>query len=576
MMTSVTQSYKTVLQIEYGKVDEPHGKIDRRKIFNEFCDASTIHGLKYLGTRPLYEKILWIVFFTISLTACGYQIKATWSKWDNNPVIVTFNENFVSITQIPFPAVTICKQIKVQRSLFDYDPIYTNVLRDGLNALENNYSVDAIKAFELMAQTCIKDGSRKDMMKIVGEFANHESLLDQKLLEKLAPDFSETFLQCGGMMTPDHWKCSEVLSMILTEDGVCHTFNLLPKDEMLNEGTALRIVDRTEKIKPNWSLEVSKPMDSDEYEYGLTFCKDPLRAYTVGQKLSIKVASNSSDVSRYCQGTGERYKIFLHNPYEIPSNQHQSYDMDIDQIVTLSVRPRVVLASENIKTAYTAKQRRCYFNSEKKLRYFRIYSKRNCEIECLANITVAKCGCTPFWLPREKDACKPICGLKDYHCMTKTSYRLFNIEIAVASFTHESPDPSQIKNSKEQAVFGCNCMAACKTVMYEADIRAVKLVENHSGILLASKEISNDSDAENTDVTVNDVKFSKLIVQFKEAEFIAMKRSELYGLTDFIANCGGILGLFMGVSILSFVEVIYFFCVRCFSTTQCRRRGHRN
>lgn len=29
---------------------------DAQKIFNEFCDASTIHGLKYLGTRPLYEK----------------------------------------------------------------------------------------------------------------------------------------------------------------------------------------------------------------------------------------------------------------------------------------------------------------------------------------------------------------------------------------------------------------------------------------------------------------------------------------------------------------------------------------
>lgn len=40
---------------------EPERIVDRKatdaqKIFNEFCDASTIHGLKYLGTRPLYEK----------------------------------------------------------------------------------------------------------------------------------------------------------------------------------------------------------------------------------------------------------------------------------------------------------------------------------------------------------------------------------------------------------------------------------------------------------------------------------------------------------------------------------------
>lgn len=39
-------------------------------------------------------------------------------------------------------------------------------------------------------------------------------------------------------------------------------------------------------------------------------------------------------------------------------------------------------------------------------------------------------------------------------------------------------------------------------------------------------------------------------------------RSELYSSTDFIANFGGILGLFLGVSILSIVEIIYFIAFR--------------
>lgn len=174
--------------------------------------------------------------------------------------------------------------------------------------------------------------------------------------------------------------------------------------------------------------------------------------------------------------------------------------MDISQIVTLSVRPRVVLASDNIKTAYTAKQRRCYFNSEKKLRYFRIYSKRNCEIECLANITVAKCGCTPFWLPRdEKDSCHPICGLNKYSCMTKTSYYFLNLEIAEASFA--SVLPSSTKDGSK-AHFGCNCMAACKTIMYEADVRAIKLVDNHSNTLLAQKEDANGLRRKVSSVTI--------------------------------------------------------------------------
>lgn len=49
---------------------------------------------------------------------------------------------------------------------------------------------------------------------------------------------------------------------------------------------------------------------------------------------------------------------------------------------------------------------------------------------------------------------------------------------------------------------------------------------------------------------------------FKEDQFIALKRAELFGITDFIANCGGLLGLFMGVSLLSIVEIIYFCTIR--------------
>lgn len=53
-----------------------------------------------------------------------------------------------------------------------------------------------------------------------------------------------------------------------------------------------------------------------------------------------------------------------------------------------------------------------------------------------------------------------------------------------------------------------------------------------------------------------------LQIFFKENRFITSKRSELYGWTDFLANCGGSLGLFMGVSLLSIVEIIYFCTLR--------------
>jgi hypothetical protein len=55
---------------------------------------------------------------------------------------------------------------------------------------------------------------------------------------------------------------------------------------------------------------------------------------------------------------------------------------------------------------------------------------------------------------------------------------------------------------------------------------------------------------------------ARLSLFFKEDQFITSRRSELYGRTDFLANCGGLLGLFMGVSLISILEIFYFCTIR--------------
>lgn len=64
---------------------------------------------------------------------------------------------------------------------------------------------------------------------------------------------------------------------------------------------------------------------------------------------------------------------------------------------------------------------------------------------------------------------------------------------------------------------------------------------------------------------------ARLIIFFKEHQIVTSKRSELYGQTDILANCGGLLGLFMGVSVLSIIEFIYYFTLRLGCTLRNRR-----
>lgn len=58
------------------------------------------------------------------------------------------------------------------------------------------------------------------------------------------------------------------------------------------------------------------------------------------------------------------------------------------------------------------------------------------------------------------------------------------------------------------------------------------------------------------------MKIASLKVFFKNNEFVPLKRFQLYGTVDFLANVGGLLGLFVGVSVLSIVEIFYYFILR--------------
>lgn len=77
----------------------------------------------------------------------------------------------------------------------------------------------------------------------------------------------------------------------------------------------------------------------------------------------------------------------------------------------------------------------------------------------------------------------------------------------------------------------CNCLPSCTSINYDAelsqaDFEFVKVFNSYGADL---NEFPGAI-------------LARLTIFFKEAQFITSRRSELYGLTDFMANCGGLLG----------------------------------
>lgn len=70
------------------------------------------------------SSIWWVVAFGLSVFLCVNIIYTLWLKWRENPVIISFDHKMLSISEIPFPATTICPIIKSRNDKFNYTHVY--------------------------------------------------------------------------------------------------------------------------------------------------------------------------------------------------------------------------------------------------------------------------------------------------------------------------------------------------------------------------------------------------------------------------------------------------------------------
>jgi amiloride-sensitive sodium channel len=52
------------------------------------------------------------------------------------------------------------------------------------------------------------------------------------------------------------------------------------------------------------------------------------------------------------------------------------------------------------------------------------------------------------------------------------------------------------------------------------------------------------------------------VFRYKDSEYFALLRFQPFKLVDFLSYVGGILGLFAGISVLSIVELFYYFTLK--------------
>lgn len=323
---------------------------------------------------------------------------------------------------------------------------------------------------------------------------------------------------------------------ILTEEGFCYSFNVLDYPEMFNQETCVT-TRCSEAIfyfffflihslasdfrysshgikSTNWTLEEGYKINAP-----VTY---PRRVLGPGAKagLNIVLKLTKPDLDYICRGPVQGFKILLHTPGEIPRVAKQYFRVPLSQEVVVSVKPNMITTSDGL-LEYAPERRQCYFNNERSLQFFKVYTQSNCELECLANFTLARCKCVKFSMPRGNDT--RICGQHEVECydQAENGLMLEELEQSLASGS----------GVNKLGKTNCNCLPSCTSINYDAEISQ------------ADFEYVKVFNAYGADLNeFPDMILARLTIFFKEAQFITSKRSELYGLTDFMANCGGLLG----------------------------------
>lgn len=388
------------------------------------------HGFDFIFGENRYKstKILWT--FLIFLSFCGfsfyvYEIR---QKWELSPDIITTIKGG-KLNEFPSPALSICPNIFARKNLVNYEKVYNQTFFPSKNKL---YELDEEKCEILFANIhwCNKFG-----YEIAQEYncTMKENFNIAQTIKNTSLKINEFFYNCSLWFYPKNYlrDCTQVFTSILTDFGVCFAFNMQNFDSIFN----------SENIHKDFKFNHKKQKEVQwSVEKGY-FNKNSSYPYRAGRPFdaSFIFYVDDLDEDNFC-GSYQEFKVFIHRPSEIPTVFHENYEIGFRKNLIYFINIESHRTSSELRR-YTPDLRRCYFEDERKLYYFKAYTKALCDWECQANWTLKNCGCVKFSMPRNKSI--PVCDENGIECS-----RIY------------SP------NYPKASMIPCDCFPPCNDISY--------------------------------------------------------------------------------------------------------------
>ena len=126
----------------------------------EYSERTTIHGINYVFASFLtfQDRIFWLVIFLGGLVFSVYLSIDAFIDWRKNMIITRFENSELPVTEIAFPAVTICNQglnmdnvaMAVERDFYEWhDTLIRGAGREKRDTLQNMMGVYLKEKFDI-------------------------------------------------------------------------------------------------------------------------------------------------------------------------------------------------------------------------------------------------------------------------------------------------------------------------------------------------------------------------------------------------------------------------------------------
>jgi acid-sensing ion channel, other len=377
------------------------------------------------------ERCWRFITFLISVVFCTVFVVITYTKWRNNPLIIEFAADSTQIWDIPFPAVTICPETKTKVQFVNITDVYRQ-LRQNKDLI---YNMGGGKRDRLTALSQVCDPEIFEMMDPQSQISCKDCT---ETLRNIGVKKTEVLTEC--QFQKHYEKCDDMFEELITEEGICYAFNSFENYRKFSF--------RGGQKSSSWNVDDG---------YGPRVIPDtiPRKAMGSGTRfgLFVMLTLEKLNYDYVCKGPVQGFKLYLHMPNEVPQITKHFYRIPMEQEMIIVIKPKIMSTSMELKH-HSISKRQCYFSNERELKYFQQYTQSNCEMECLANFTIAQCGCVRFNFPTFSNDVE-ICGASKISCLRKAEFELLQLQIS--------------QGLKEQEM-QCNCLPGCNSITYDVEI----------------------------------------------------------------------------------------------------------